>query len=152
MDYANYQEDMLLGSTFPVEDIADFLEQLAESEYGRLKHFKVVRPQGDPEAQIRITVENNGALVGEWMDIRIPEKMTVAWSWSPRRASWWPTQREQPRRCRMRLGRWPPPLLRVVRLEGGWRRQKLRVHSRWQSAGWRRPRGRQRGRRRGTWR
>ena len=78
MDYANYQEDMLLGSTFPVEDVADFLEQLAESEYGRLKHFKVVRPQlGDLGAQIRIKVENNGALVGEWVDVRIPEKMTV---------------------------------------------------------------------------
>ena len=57
VDFANHKEDCLLGTRVSVEDMADMLDALAETEYGRLQYFKVVRPeQHDLSTRVKIEV------------------------------------------------------------------------------------------------
>ena len=54
------------------------VDELAQTEYGRLKHFKVVRP--DPQelgGQVKIEIELNGTKIVEWAEITMPEEITV---------------------------------------------------------------------------
>ena len=41
LDFANHKEDCLLGTRIYVESFVNMLDELAQSGYGHLKHFKV---------------------------------------------------------------------------------------------------------------
>ena len=61
MDFANHKEDCLLGTRVSVENMADMLDALAETEYGRLQHFKVIRPEHHDLAT-RVKIERRPAV------------------------------------------------------------------------------------------
>ena len=54
------------------------LDALAETEYGRLQHFKVIRPeQHDLTTRVKIEVTFNGAKIADWAEVNVPEKVTI---------------------------------------------------------------------------
>ena len=58
------------------------VDALAETEYGRLQYFKVVRPEqhdlDDLTTRVKIEVTYNGAKIADWVEVNVPERRSLS--------------------------------------------------------------------------